>query len=130
LSSLGKDILAKARTGTGKTVAFLVSSSLRIGLYYCVFTWKCNVQFFIIQLPAIEVVSKLPPVDRDQKRHPISVVVVCPTRELADQAAAEANKLLKFHPSIGVQLVIGGTRMALEQKCMHTNPSQVILSNY
>ncbi|XP_025811984.1 DEAD-box ATP-dependent RNA helicase 31 isoform X2 [Panicum hallii] len=98
----GKDVLAKARTGTGKTVAFL--------------------------LPAIEVVSKLPPVDRDQKRPPISVVVVCPTRELADQAAAEANKLLKFHPSIGVQLVIGGTRMALEQKRMHTNPCQILVA--
>ncbi|KAG2611962.1 DEAD-box ATP-dependent RNA helicase 31 isoform X1 [Panicum virgatum] len=98
----GKDVLAKARTGTGKTVAFL--------------------------LPAIEVVSKLPPADRDQKRPPISVVVVCPTRELADQAAAEANKLLKFHPSIGVQLVIGGTRMALEQKRMHTNPCQILVA--
>ena len=85
-----------------------------------------NVQLFYLQLPAIEVVSKLPPVDRNLKRPPISVVVVCPTRELADQAAAEANKLLKFHPSIGVQLVIGGTRMALEQKRMHTNPCQVI----
>ncbi|XP_062228948.1 DEAD-box ATP-dependent RNA helicase 31 [Phragmites australis] len=98
----GKDVLAKAKTGTGKTVAFL--------------------------LPAIEVVSKLLPVDRDQKRPPISVVVVCPTRELADQAAAEANKLLKFHPSIGVQLVIGGTRMALEQKRMHTNPCQILVA--
>uniref|UniRef100_J3MEM8 ATP-dependent RNA helicase n=2 Tax=Oryza brachyantha TaxID=4533 RepID=J3MEM8_ORYBR len=98
----GKDVLAKAKTGTGKTVAFL--------------------------LPAIEVVSKLSPIDRDQKRPPISVVVVCPTRELADQAAAEANKLLKFHPSIGVQLVIGGTRMALEQKRMHTNPCQILVA--
>ncbi|KAL6603981.1 hypothetical protein ACP70R_044342 [Stipagrostis hirtigluma subsp. patula] len=98
----GKDVLAKAKTGTGKTVAFL--------------------------LPAIEVVSKLPPICRDQKRPPISVVVVCPTRELADQAAAEANKLLKFHTSIGVQLVIGGTRMALEQKRMHTNPCQILVA--
>ncbi|XP_037457831.1 DEAD-box ATP-dependent RNA helicase 31 [Triticum dicoccoides] len=98
----GKDVLAKARTGTGKTVAFL--------------------------LPAIEVVSKLPPHDHDKKRPPISVIVVCPTRELADQAAAEANKLLKFHPSIGVQLVIGGTRMALEQKRMHTNPCQILVA--
>ncbi|CAM0910385.1 unnamed protein product [Alopecurus aequalis] len=98
----GKDVLAKARTGTGKTVAFL--------------------------LPAVEVVSKLPPHDHDKKRPPISVVVVCPTRELADQAAVEANKLLKFHPSIGVQLVIGGTRMALEQKRMHTNPCQILVA--
>ncbi|XP_020089462.1 DEAD-box ATP-dependent RNA helicase 31-like [Ananas comosus] len=98
----GKDVLAKARTGTGKTVAFL--------------------------LPAIELVSKLPPVDRDNRRPPINVLVVCPTRELADQAAAEATKLLKFHPSIGVQLVIGGTRLALEQKRMQTNPCQILVA--
>ncbi|XP_072984090.1 DEAD-box ATP-dependent RNA helicase 31-like [Typha latifolia] len=98
----GKDVLAKARTGTGKTVAFL--------------------------LPAIEVVTKLPPIDCDQRRPPINVLVVCPTRELADQAAAEAGKLLKFHPSIGVQLVIGGTRLALEQKRMQTNPCQILVA--
>ncbi|CAL9123261.1 unnamed protein product [Musa acuminata var. zebrina] len=98
----GKDVLAKAKTGTGKTVAFL--------------------------LPAIEVVSKLPPVERDQRRPPINVLVVCPTRELADQAAAEANQLLKYHPSIGVQVVMGGTRLALEQKRMQTNPCQILVA--
>ncbi|XP_042464783.1 DEAD-box ATP-dependent RNA helicase 31-like [Zingiber officinale] len=98
----GKDVLAKAKTGTGKTVAFL--------------------------LPAIEVVSKLPPVDRDQRRPPINVLVICPTRELADQAAAEADKLLKFHPSICVQVVMGGTRLALEQKKMQTNPCQILVA--
>ncbi|KAH9731616.1 DEAD-box ATP-dependent RNA helicase 31 [Citrus sinensis] len=77
----GKDVLAKAKTGTGKTVAFL--------------------------LPSIEVVIKSPPVDRDQKRPPILVLVICPTRELATQAATEASTLLKYHPSIGVQVVIG-----------------------
>ncbi|KAK6137092.1 hypothetical protein DH2020_029163 [Rehmannia glutinosa] len=62
----GKDVLAKARTGTGKTVAFL--------------------------------------------------------------AAAEANKLLKYHPSVGVQVVIGGTRLALEQKRMQANPCQILVA--
>ncbi|KAK8956147.1 DEAD-box ATP-dependent RNA helicase 31 [Platanthera guangdongensis] len=98
----GKDVLAKARTGTGKTVAFL--------------------------LPAIEVVVKLPPLDRDNKRPPVHVLVICPTRELADQAAAEASKLLKYHASIGVQVVIGGTRLALEQKRMQTNPCQILVA--
>ncbi|XP_008789556.2 DEAD-box ATP-dependent RNA helicase 31-like [Phoenix dactylifera] len=98
----GKDVLARAKTGTGKTVAFL--------------------------LPAIELVVKLPPVDRDQKRHPINVLVICPTRELADQAATEANKLLKYHPTIGVQVVMGGTRLALEQKRMQANPCQVLVA--
>ncbi|KAL2233800.1 UNVERIFIED_CONTAM: DEAD-box ATP-dependent RNA helicase 31 [Sesamum indicum] len=98
----GKDVLAKAKTGTGKTVAFL--------------------------LPAIELIAKSPPVVRDQKRPPILVLVICPTRELASQAAAEANTLLKYHPSIGVQVVIGGTRLALEQKRMQANPCQILVA--
>ncbi|KAF3782572.1 DEAD-box ATP-dependent RNA helicase 31 [Nymphaea thermarum] len=98
----GKDVLAKAKTGTGKTVAFL--------------------------LPAIELVTKVPPVGRDQKRAPINVLIICPTRELANQAAAEANKLLKYHPSIGVQVVIGGTRLPLEQKRMQANPCQILVA--
>ncbi|PHU09713.1 DEAD-box ATP-dependent RNA helicase 31 [Capsicum chinense] len=98
----GKDVLAKAKTGTGKTVAFL--------------------------LPSIEVVVKSPPTSRDQKRPPILVLVICPTRELATQAAAEANTLLKYHPSIGVQVVIGGTRLALEQKRMQANPCQILVA--
>ncbi|KAM0939454.1 putative RNA helicase [Dioscorea sansibarensis] len=98
----GKDVLAKAKTGTGKTVAFL--------------------------LPAIEVVVKLSPVDRDQKRPPVNVLVICPTRELASQAATEAETLLKFHPSIGVQVVIGGTRLSLEQKRMQANPCQILVA--
>ncbi|CAA0816626.1 DEAD-box ATP-dependent RNA helicase 26 [Striga hermonthica] len=98
----GKDVLAKAKTGTGKTVAFL--------------------------LPAIELVVKSSPVGLDQKRPPILVLVICPTRELASQAATEANTLLKYHPSIGVQVVIGGTRLALEQKRMQANPCQILVA--
>ncbi|KAK7349430.1 hypothetical protein VNO77_06795 [Canavalia gladiata] len=98
----GMDVLAKAKTGTGKTVAFL--------------------------LPSIEVVTKSPLNDRDQKRPPILVLVICPTRELASQAAAEATKLLKYHPTIGVQVVIGGTRLALEQKRMQANPCHILVA--
>lgn len=53
------------------------------------------------------------------------VLVICPTRELANQVAAEANKLLKYHPSIGVQVVIGGTSLELEQRRIQTKPCQV-----
>ncbi|XWS35889.1 hypothetical protein CRYUN_Cryun20dG0035600 [Craigia yunnanensis] len=98
----GKDVLAKAKTGTGKTVAFL--------------------------LPSIEIVSKLPPTDPDVKRPPIHVLIICPTRELANQAASEANMLLKYHPSIGVQVVIGGTRLALEQKHLQANPCEILVA--
>ncbi|KAL9681630.1 hypothetical protein QQ045_013416 [Rhodiola kirilowii] len=98
----GKDILAKARTGTGKTVAFL--------------------------LPSIEVVVKSMTVSHDQNKPPILVLVICPTRELASQVAAEAHKLLKYHPSVGVQVVIGGTSLAMEQKRMRSNPCQILVA--
>ncbi|XP_010491508.1 PREDICTED: DEAD-box ATP-dependent RNA helicase 26-like isoform X1 [Camelina sativa] len=98
----GKDVLAKAKTGTGKTVAFL--------------------------LPSIEAVIKSPPPSRDNRQPPIVVLVVCPTRELASQAAAEANILLKYHPSIGVQVVIGGTKLPTEQRRMQTNPCQILVA--
>ncbi|KAL0426110.1 UNVERIFIED_CONTAM: DEAD-box ATP-dependent RNA helicase 31 [Sesamum radiatum] len=91
----GKDVLAKAKTGTGKTVAFLSN------------------------LPLLRVIKNDPS---------ILVLVICPTRELASQAAAEANTLLKYHPSIGVQVVIGGTRLALEQKRMQANPCQILVA--
>ncbi|OEL30630.1 DEAD-box ATP-dependent RNA helicase 25 [Dichanthelium oligosanthes] len=91
----GKDVLAKAKTGTGKTVAFL--------------------------LPAIEVLSTLPH-QRNQLRPPINLLVMCPTRELAIQVAVEARKLLKYHRSLGVQVVIGGTRLTQEQRSMQANP--------
>ncbi|KAL5718994.1 RNA helicase [Ranunculus cassubicifolius] len=98
----GKDVLAKARTGTGKTVAFL--------------------------LPAIEIIVKSPPVDREKKTQPIFVLVVCPTRELASQVATEATKLLKYHPSIGTQIVIGGTSMSQEQKRLQANLCQILVA--
>ncbi|CAA2992323.1 DEAD-box ATP-dependent RNA helicase 31-like [Olea europaea subsp. europaea] len=98
----GKDVLAKAKTGSGKTVAFL--------------------------LPAIEAIVKSPPIAHDQKHSPILVLVLCPTRELASQVAAEAGKLLKYHPSIGAQVVIGGIKIAQEQKQMRKNSFQILVA--
>lgn len=57
-------MLAKAKTGTGKTLSFL--------------------------LPAIEGVARTP---RAQRRG-VSVLIISPTRELAQQIADEANQVL------------------------------------
>ncbi|KAL4293716.1 hypothetical protein AHAS_Ahas18G0155900 [Arachis hypogaea] len=59
-------------------------------------------------------VANSPPTERDYRRPPIHVIVICPTRELASQATTEAAELLKYHPTIGVQVVIGGTRLAIQ----------------
>ena len=73
---------------------------------------------------------KSPPAGRDQKLPPILVLVICPTRELANQAATEAKTLIKYHPSVDVQVVMGGTRLAVEQKRMQANPCQVRYVDY
>eukprot|EP00977_Amphora_coffeiformis_P007817 scaffold1717_cov169-Amphora_coffeaeformis.AAC.12 len=80
-ASSGRDVLARARTGTGKTVAFL--------------------------LPAIErILQSDSPYRAGQN---IGIVVVSPTRELATQIANEAEKLLAFHKNMNVQVMFGGT---------------------
>ena len=63
----GLDLLARAKTGSGKTVGFL--------------------------LPAIERLAKM----GAPKRGNVSCLVVSPTRELAQQIAEEAKSLLTFH---------------------------------
>ncbi|WZY74579.1 hypothetical protein YC2023_020963 [Brassica napus] len=98
-----KDVLAKAKTGTGKTVAYL--------------------------LPSIEAVIKSPPpASTDKKKPSIIVLVVCPTRELACQAAAEAKTLLKYHSSIGVDVVIGGKKLRSEQRRMQKHPCRILVA--
>lgn len=62
-----------------------------------------------------------------QRVPPIFVLILCPTRELASQIAAEANVLLKYHDGIGVQTLVGGTRFKDDQKRLESSPSQVHL---
>nr|XP_043607245.1 probable DEAD-box ATP-dependent RNA helicase 48 [Erigeron canadensis] len=100
----GKDVLVKAKTGTGKSAAFL--------------------------LPAIEAVLKASNsnVAKRLRVPPICVLILCPTRELASQIAAQANVLLKFHEGIGVQTLVGGTRFKVDQKRLETEPCQIIIA--
>lgn len=80
------DVLAEAKTGTGKTIAFL--------------------------LPAIQTLLK----KRQHKQNAISLLVITPTRELALQIANEARKLLGRHPQYSIHTAIGGTNKSTEQK--------------
>lgn len=73
----GKDLLAQAKTGSGKTAAF------GIGL-----------------LELLEV-----------ENFRIQSIIVCPTRELAEQVTKEIRKLAKFKHNIKVVKLIGGFPM-------------------
>jgi CRISPR/Cas system-associated endonuclease/helicase Cas3 len=81
-ASTGNDVLGRARTGTGKTLAFL--------------------------LPAIERILQSGDYHAGQN---IGILIVSPTRELASQIADQAEKLLTFHPDTKVQVMFGGTNM-------------------
>jgi len=70
----GKDVIAKAKTGSGKTAAFA------IGLLS-----KLNVTLFQVQ-----------------------ALVLCPTRELADQVSKEIRRLARFTRNIKVLTLCGG----------------------
>ncbi|KAJ1326098.1 ATP-dependent RNA helicase MSS116 [Microdochium nivale] len=80
------DVLAQAKTGTGKTLAFL--------------------------LPAIQTMLKRKLTPGKQ----ISLLVISPTRELAMQIAKEAEALLQRMPQYKVCLSIGGTNKDSEER--------------
>jgi ATP-independent RNA helicase DbpA len=72
-----RDLIAQAKTGSGKTAAF------GIGILS-----KLNPTYFAIQ-----------------------ALVVCPTRELADQVSNELRRLARFADNIKILTLCGGTAM-------------------
>ncbi|KAI5076371.1 hypothetical protein GOP47_0008436 [Adiantum capillus-veneris] len=94
----GQDVMAKARTGTGKTIAFL--------------------------LPAIEVILRE---SGAGTRNQVFALIVCPTRELAQQVAVEAKQLLSFHKNLNAQSVYGGTNIRGDQMELREKPCQILV---
>ena len=70
----GKDLIAKAKTGSGKTAAFGIGLLTRL----------------------------------DAAHLKVQALVLCPTRELADQVARELRRLARFTENIRVLTICGG----------------------
>jgi len=70
----GKDVIAQAKTGSGKTAAF-----------------------------GIGLLNKL-----DVKKFRVQSLVLCPTRELADQVAKELRRIARFQHNIKILILCGG----------------------
>lgn len=88
-----KDCLAKAKTGTGKTLAFMI--------------------------PTIEKITASMS-NNAKQRSDICCLVISPTRELAQQIGAETEKLLSFHKSYLKKVVVcvGGTNKNKDVKLL------------
>ncbi|KAI3397765.1 hypothetical protein diail_10418 [Diaporthe ilicicola] len=87
----GKDIVAQARTGTGKTLGFLLPTIQRI----------------IQNDPSLATRSH-GRVDATN----IRAIIISPTRELAEQISVEAQKLCR-HTNVKVQTAVGGMNKAM-----------------
>jgi ATP-independent RNA helicase DbpA len=77
LALAGKDLIAQAQTGSGKTAAF-----------------------------SLPLLAKLNP-----RRLAVQALVLCPTRELADQVTQEVRRLARAEDNIKVLTLCGGTPM-------------------
>ena len=73
----GHDLIAQAKTGSGKTAAF-----------------------------ALSLLTRLNP-----RRFAVQAMVLCPTRELADQVTQEIRRLARFEDNIKILSLFGGTTM-------------------
>jgi ATP-dependent RNA helicase MSS116 len=82
------DVLAQAKTGTGKTIAFL--------------------------LPAIQTLIN----KKRTGSSGVSLLVISPTRELAMQIAKEAEQLLQHLPQYRISFAIGGTNKDKEERAI------------
>ena len=92
----GCDVMSKAKTGTGKTLAFLV--------------------------PTIEklLAAKATKVD-GTNADPIRAIVLSSTRELANQIVDQAKKLTKFIPNFNVECILGGTAIVPQRSRLDPN---------
>ncbi len=88
----GKDLLAQAKTGSGKTAAF-----------------------------AIGLLDKL-----EAQTYRTQALVLCPTRELADQVSKEIRRLARPIPNIKVLTLCGGTPTAPQRDSLEHAPHIVV----
>ena len=88
----GRDVIAQARTGSGKTVAFGLALLART----------------------------------DVSRDRIQVLVLCPTRELADQVSVELRRLARFIPNLRIMTLCGGVPVRTQTPSLQKAPHVVV----
>lgn len=93
-----KDMLVKAKTGTGKTLAFLLPSVHRL---------------------LSEDVSRRVPLEGSVD--PVRMIILSSTRELANQIVTQASMLTKLIPFFNVECILGGVALNPQKERLDPN---------
>ena len=118
-----RDLLVKAKTGTGKTLAFLVPA--------------IEARIKAIDKAGIDALEKNggqpdARIVEDAKRryatNSVGTVVISPTRELATQIAQEAIKLTHWHKGFEVKLFTGGSSRALQLREFKHGRNDIVIA--
>ncbi|KAF8518987.1 P-loop containing nucleoside triphosphate hydrolase protein [Hysterangium stoloniferum] len=112
----GVDVLARAKTGTGKTIAFLLPIIQQLS---AVFSPKSAVHG--IGRPRSSIPSP----------QEISALILTPTRELAQQIQKEAERLISgagLKSTIGVQCVVGGTNVKADTRNLSKGRNDILVA--
>src|ERR1035438_7620350 len=86
----GKDVIAKAKTGSGKTAAFGIGLMTHL----------------------------------DASSFRVQALVLCPTRELADQVGKELRRIARFTDNIKILTICGGVPFGPQRSEEHTSELQ------
>jgi ATP-independent RNA helicase DbpA len=89
----GEDLIAQAKTGSGKTVAF-----------------------------GIGLLSRLDPQD-----YRVQALILCPTRELADQVGKEIRRLARFIPNIKLLSLCGGAPIRPQYESLQQHSPHIVV---
>ncbi|KAF5347456.1 hypothetical protein D9757_013826 [Collybiopsis confluens] len=122
-SSPPRDLLVRAKTGTGKTVAFLIPA-------------------IEARLKAAEKAGKQALLDaglmndRNLERRArekfqkdtVGALIISPTRELATQTANEAIKVLRYHKDLNVSLFTGGINKRLQMRTWMKSSRDIVVA--
>lgn len=132
----GRDLLCKARTGTGKTVAFLVPAvQARINAFNQLTHGQVtepfrrylekNALLYLLERGGKTAVSEL---QRLFSRHCAGVLVISPTRELAMQIASEARKLVLNDKKLRVHELVGGISSKRQYMYWKNNTPDIVVA--
>ena len=101
------DLLVKAKTGTGKTMAFLVPAiEKRIKQLEAQIQSRNERATSAGQHPVSDAERRV--ISQSFAKENVGTLIISPTRELATQIAVEATNLTSHHRGFGVQVLVGG----------------------